>query len=570
MTSKHVLFFCVWLATSIFSEVMAESYKNCSSLLASDRVVVHNHAVQTMIGDEWSAENLGALLNFLLAKGTFDIPVESHGFVAAANVGDHHGGYGKNFWFRDLARVYQGLAAKVELLEELAALDSTHSSLLFKARKEVRQVAQALAKAASDHDFKQRLISNIENPALHLDEAVGYKAVPLIRRGVGPFAENRTPTKEEIAADEEWGHKQNDALAEFGQALLDAYDRNHLKAEVLEPLKTSLLLLPVYFLRVQYWAMWDVGAWEEKMALRTSSVGLVTGFLERFEDQYYGAVNGLYTQFKSEPLWGSVTRLELKSALDLANHVLEKQLSLSARQGVSEALLGDAYATRKEDTAILHLLWHPLRRLTLEQQLYIVNSMRILERPSGYIRYEKDWFLYGAAEASKNADRLGLSRSIAIPKGDEEFKVAHSEELKEIAKRHVDQSHHKDMDSVTELGGEGLEAQWTLPDAYLTHFYARVYMESGNRAFLEKALYHGRRMFGMVTSKEAIDSEGNKVEAFRIPEAYVPIRVIKDGRLEITYRVSPNSPLNWAVAETLRASVQLLKALSSDEKSLGH
>jgi hypothetical protein len=432
----------------------------CDDALSAS--VIHNHEIKAQLQGEMTLEQIQKLTNILIDHGTYTIPVEPHGFVVAANVGQHHGGYGKYIWFRDLARVYQGLAAKIRLLARLNR-DTTD------AKRDAVAVAKALLRLLADPDFKARLLRNIKNPELHLNPGTDFKEVPLIRRNVKPFIEYRAPTAEELAQDETWGHKQNDALGEFGHAILDAFESEHVTLkDFTHDARRNFRLLPRYLIAVKYWKMWDVGAWEENSALRSSSIAIATSFIERVNH----------------------------TAPAEAYEVLNDQLGLKANGPVAEAITGYPNAIRAQDSALTHMFWHTPREFRESDIVHVLTTVETLKRPSGYIRYQGDKFLNVA----------------------------------------------------------GHEAEWTLFDAQLTYIYADVYLKTGKQEYLDTAKLHARRMLGQVTGVDAVTIEGTALVPWQIPEAYI--------MTEKGYRVSPNSPLNWATAEFIRATDKLIEALA--------
>ncbi|NJL24931.1 MAG: hypothetical protein HC902_06995, partial [Calothrix sp. SM1_5_4] len=487
-------------------------FEACSDLLlrsGGGGELFHNARVKAELGSSgMNLERLLRTVELLSRMGAYDIPVAEHGFVAAANVGDHHGGYGQFFWLRDLARVYQGLYARISLMERLASArpDVDYGPRIEKARTDARRVALALVRTLAERDWRERAVANILNPALHFGET-GHSHVLKVRRMLLPFAENRPATADELAREIDWGHKQNDALSEFAHAVLDSLNHRILAvSDVPSEARINLLLLPAYFTRLQYWRMWDAGAWEEKLAARTSSIGLVTSLQERLlsglrqEKAGFGPEYRFFGEVREgtlpllEPSLGATAARRVLAALRprTGARVVSRGLEFLRTHiyhecGLREALTGDHMATRCEDTAIFHLLWHPPRGLDDETALRIVSRLSVLEGASGYARYRDDWFLYGAAEAAKYADALGLSDSVAIPDGLGGYKRASAQDLALIRQEHKERTYDKNMENVVRMGGQGLEAQWTMPDAYLTSFYAELYARDGEETFLRKA-----------------------------------------------------------------------------------
>lgn len=508
--------------------------ENCRRLIGTSSIAevsafpFQNSQLQSRLTEGLDRQSLVAVARFLLDEGGFSIPTRE-GFVAAAEVGNHPGNYGRYFWLRDMARVYQGKRHYVGLLKKLS------SPKYEEARRELQVMTGALVKVIEDPHFRLQAQALVEHPPRHLDEEHGYKNVIWIRRLLDPFIENRESTEEELRIESHWGHKQNDALAAFGHAVLDALEQGLLNSEDMSvDFHSNFSLLPLYFVRLEYWKMWDVGAWEEKLALRTSSIGLVASFLQRI---------------KNHPQWISPLLTQ-----DELNHAIQEgaRQVLTALEGPFEAPRGEEHATRREDAALLHLLWYPLEELSWQRQVQLVDSLSVLERSGGYIRYEADWFLYGAAEAARNAEALGVK--VALPEGGSVARLLDFYDL---------HSRDKNMWPVMEAGGFGLEAQWTLTDSDLTYFFADLYIKTRKEIYLTRARYHAVRMFSQVTGENTQSSEGQVMAPVRFPEAFIPMNILVHGRVERIYRASPNSPLNWATANAIRAVDKLLEAFQT-------
>ncbi|MCB0377032.1 MAG: hypothetical protein KDD33_00940 [Bdellovibrionales bacterium] len=455
----------------------------------------------------------------LVKIGALEIPTQD-GFIAAAEVGGHHGNYGRFFWFRDIARVFQGLMRAPELYVGKAQA---------RALEKRREVALALVKIIEDPHLQEQALANIRNPLLHLDEAHGFNSVIWIRRMIEPFKERRSSTVDELKEEADWGHKQNDALAALGHSLLDALAKDVLKPSDLTPqARVNFLLLSSYFVQLKFWKMWDVGAWEESMGLRTSSVGLVTSLLERVKDGLY--TEGLGTQGGEGPFfseiskqwdslfsqWHGETRDTIKGSLGLKSldhaiaqgtSLVRQRLGLDSEGSVFEVQNGPHGEARAQDVALLHLLWHPMKSLSLLDQLYLISKLKVLEREKGYIRYVGDQFLRGARAA-----------------------------------------------------------EWTLTDADLVSFYSETYLKTKKNQYLQKAKYHAKRMLSQLTMAGAKTIEGEEMRPGIFPEAFVP--VLENGN--IVYKVSPNSPLNWTIANVIRAIATLNQAINLNQQLLLH
>jgi len=542
-------------------------------------VLFHNDKIRDLLAGGITRQNLIVLARLASGRGTFDIPIDENGFVAAANVDQHHGNYGNYIWFRDFARTNAGLAALADVLKAASGDDT---AAIAAAGSHSRQAARAMVRLLESPQWTQAVLNNLRDPDMHRPES-GQTEVIWIRRLLKPFQENRPATPEETAAERPWGHKQNDAVAIFVETLLDAVSDGRLSYQDFSPAAIeNLLLLPSYFLRLSYFQMWDVGAWEEQAAARTSSVALVTEFLERFragffdspsagrmkpnERAFFAALRAAASQLPNwvgpglDPQLYTYTAATLENAVNQGHIFVDAQLA-GARP--VETLNGDSnnVITRYEDTAILHMLWSNWSWLTTPAIEKLVTSLNVLQRPSGYVRYVDDWFLYGGAEGAVHMVDLNLLGSFAIPDQDGVWHPASAADAANIGRVHAQQMQSKDMAPVIALTGGGLEAQWTLPDSYLTQIYVDLYKRTQDPQDLERAKQHFARASALITGEGEFTVEGKSVEPWRLPEAYIPVRVIVDGKVETLYTVSPNSPLNWSTAEYIVAMQDLLSVL---------
>jgi hypothetical protein len=565
------LFLTSALAQGLCSDLFSTTLKS-----ARESTYFHNKEVRELFKNGVNSKTLENATKVFVQEGVLDIPVTEKGFVAAANVGDHHGGYGRFLWFRDFARVQMGLSALPKVIDNAAPAVALVKGM------EAQKVRDAQLVLLSDAKWTELAIKNIENSEVHLDGANGFRSVIWIRRLLDPFLENRPATKEEVELESRWGHKQNDALAVFANSFLDVLQKNQIHAEQLtEPARLNIMLLAAYFVRLQYWKVWDVGAWEENMGQRSSSIAMVTSFLERFQEgmnKDYSAVKDktqediLFEQLQSSlqlilqknmspetvHLTQDALRFDnLQLAINEAYVVLRERL-LNSKGPLIEAKNDNPYETRLEDTALIHMFWHPLKNISPLEQGQILQKLSNLERGSGYVRYLNDWFLYGSAQAAQHASALAHFGDLAVPNGTGGYRKASQEDINNILSAYST----KDMDRVISISGKNLEAQWTMPDSYLVQIYANEYIKTKNPEFLEKAKIHLLRASGLITGKGEFNSEGHAVEAWRLPEAYVPVTFIKDGKVEVVHLASPNSPLNWSIAEFILALDTMKTALA--------
>jgi hypothetical protein len=549
------------------------------SALSMQPPKIRNEELSRLLTGPLSQNTLQRVFAEMTHNGGLSIPVES-GFVAAAQVGHHHGGYGDFLWFRDTARVYQGLAAHAALESSLGNIPREVQT---RSAQRVRDVARGMVNLLADPQWTSAVIGNILDPGYHLDPVDGFRNVIWVRRDIGPFKNQRKPTPQEANNESLWGHKQNDALALLAHAILDALERKHVSVDDFsETAKLNLLMLPAYFISVRFWEMWDVGAWEEDMALRTSSVALVTSLLERFHNDLNTPTNNsLFFVLREHGL----PMLERQHGLQVANLVEQRLLPSSFKTAIQagslliqkrldlvsggqtriiEAGPNQSQGTRFEDAALIHVLWHAPAVLDIEKQRDLVSQMVPLFRDQGIARYDYDWFLYGPAQAIRHASRLAFLGQVALPNGRGGFRPAQPEELETLSAAYEWHGHKGDIRQLGATLGEKGEAQWVLGDAILTQWYSDLYLLSHKSQDLLMARWHYTRLLGMVTGNQEFTSEGVSVKPWRLPEAYLPATFITENGPEIVHLISPNSPLNWSVAEFLVATEKLYRALGHE------
>lgn len=503
----------------------------------------HNPEIAGLINGPLTAPVLEGVLRQLLHKGTFEIPSNNGGFVTAADVGDHPGNYGLYLWLRDFARVFKGTISFTRLLEMLKAPEAE------RARKVERERARAAIEILSDSWWTHQALLNIQQPGLHMDPHYGQQSGIWVRRLAAPFREHRPPTEQETYKESDWGHRQNDAIASYALTIFDALDAGVIqRSDMTLSAKQNLVLLAPYFVNLAYWKMWDMGAWEEQPARRSHSIGLVTSLLERFVEE-----------FPNEP---DVDYLSVRNAIDSAYRLLNTRLTGDRLVESDEGTLG---SNRFEDTALSHLVWWPMRNFETSDYLKMIAKLDVLKRESGYARYRNDWFLYGPAEVARHAGQMGLY-GFFTTQWDQDRVVATPDQIRRLADLHAQHISDKDMQEIVEIAGEKLEAQWTLPDSILSAYYSDLYLKSRQPSHLESAKEHFIRALGLITGSSDITSEGQSVQAYKLPEAYLPVPLMIDGQIRVVYFTSPNSPLNWSTAEFTVAAEKLLLAFRQSEQ----
>lgn len=539
---------------------------------------------------------LSVIIQLLLKNKVMEFPLTEEGYLAAANNGNHDGGYGKYMWFRDLARSSQGLNALVRLVED-------GPDKIFHTEKE-ELMTTALVRLLSEKEQIARTLNAILNPKVIDDPATGYKNVPFVRLSIEGRREGQDLTSEIIQRESAWGHKQNDAISLFEQNILDKVASGELKIEMMSiESQAELIFLAAYFQRISYFKMKDLGAWEEKMGVRTSSMSLVLSFLERFDKGWKGKVqdnNKTESEIRNEKTFFNslkdnwekgvydsvvtsfldakkVDRLTenfvFRNELELIKNTINTSFQFLQRSiGEGYSVLNDRLRAPKMmevvdrdnpssergiDAAFLHMLLYPPNEMSLYDRLELVNKITKngdLLRDSGFARYLDDWFLLGGPNAMKFANILIPENPDAIAVADgNRFRNSTRMDRDEMVAEYDRQKDAKDMSKIVERNGMGLEAQWSFQDSMLVQIYVQFYKENKNEEFKKKAWFHLSRALGFITGETQINIEGQPVTPWKAPEALIPVRIMHQGNPQVVYFASPNSPLNWTTAELAKA-----------------
>lgn len=557
--------------------------------------------------------NIIDLISLLDSHNALEVPLTESGFVPAASNGDHHGGYGSYIWYRDIARVLDGFLSYLKTFKLIKPEDHNLKS-------QVLKLSKAMLNLFSEDLQISRTLKNILDPEFHNDANNGFRNVIFVRLSLLPRIHSEDLNAEAIETESKWGHKQNDALALFAHALLDDLASGEIKFENLNlDMKAELIYLVSYFERIHFETMEDVGAWEEKMGVRTSSIGLVLSFIERFqkgwtvnqsiknsdmnnpESIFFRKLRKDWDQGKIKDHLELFLRKhsnEFSPSIEEAWSILEQSLNripnaiddaysvLFNRLGISEKNKNDNNSSLKKltysdiaevkneheyrgaDAALLHLLLYPPQRFTLTDRLHIINQLKSqLMRPLGFARYNQDWFLYGPPTAIEFAGRLSESTlglnpdHIAVQDPDGRIRSSSRADRDRVFRNHKNDEYTKNMTDTINETGAGQEAQWSFQDSMLTQIYVDLYKETRKIEFLDTAWFHLARALGFISDENQITIEGTHIESFKEPEAWIPVRIIENGSPKIIYLSSPNSPLHWSTSELRIALNSYLEAL---------
>ena len=346
------------------------------------------------------------------------------------------------------------------------------------------------------------------------------------RRALGPDGamnvphirfDGRSPSMADVhvnGAPQRWNHKQNDALALFFAAMMDALDAGTVTWSGLSTdERKALALFPRYWHAVDFAAMEDSGAWEEVERQNSSSIGLVTWALER----------ALAVLPKVAP--GTLDVAMAQACVIAGYETLERQLPFE-----SPEYERDDVRYRQADAALLALVYPArLERLTTGQRDGILETVGRLLRPAGVLRYQND--AYQCAGYWNTA-----------------------EETTEHESRTDDCSRPEDFAARAKGRPADGEAEWFF-DSWLALAWLRRFEQSKSPSDRTRAEQHVARALRQRTPPGVVGADGKPVPYGAFPESY---NVVFHGG-QRSYLPSPITPLNWAKASLALA----LRALAT-------
>lgn len=339
----------------------------------------------------------------------------------------------------------------------------------------------------------------------------GAMAVPHIR------FDGRSPAMADVQVagkPQRWNHKQNDALALFFAAVMDALESGTWRwAALPAEERRALQLFPRYWDAVHFATMEDSGAWEEVERRNSSSIGLVTWALERALRVFPRVSPGILDEERT------------RKNIDEGYATLAKQLPFE-----SPGYAKDDVRYREADAALLALIYPArLERLADTPFDSILETVERLVRPVGVIRYAGDAYQC----AGYWADSM---------QGDHEARTDDCSQPADFASRAAGRP--KDT-----------EAEWFF-DSWCALAWLRRYESSGSDGDLGRAERHVARALRQRTLENALGADGKRVPAQAFPESYNVV-LTGEGR---SYVPSPITPLNWAKASLAMALRALERA----------
>lgn len=394
-----------------------------------------NKEVEKLAGDKYTPAKLKTLRALLDNKGTFYLRRYSSGGHSAVTISDD------------------------------ASLESSISGLLIM-HWDRDNIMQALAERANgDEKWRDGLAASLKH---HLRYRQKLAAADSSKR---PHIRYNAVSLDELS--EPWGHAQNDALSFLEFLLFHDLNQNHSTLDKLakpldkEAALTYAVLLPHYFEKIKVWQDVDLGAWEDKRAVHSSSIACALGGL-REEYEYvtrHGAI--------SHKVDGQEYVVDEKMLRELIGKCKKAALAILPNEYVTADdadTRSDTSKVRAVDAAIINALYlgavsgRPLfdDKLTLA----LINNVESkLMGPLGIARYPGDIW-------DGRQDRRDLKK-------------------KE-------------------------EAQWCHVSPMISYIYGEMYRRTGKAEYFQKEVEHFNRGLAHIN--------GN----FKIPEAYIVDPLKKD------------------------------------------
>jgi hypothetical protein len=274
----------------------------------------------------------------------------------------------------------------------------------------------------------------------------------------------------------------------------------------------------------------------------------------------------------------------LDQTLRKAEALLRKRFGIDKRDsqgkfGPVVEVEANGVDARGLDAAILHAMLYPPPWMTIEERLHVIDSLKSkLMKNSGFNRYQNDWFIHSArvlavlkqeresrestpdhsvfkmSPDAVNAKPFFDPNMIVIWDG-REYRQSNQQERDAIAQMHNDLNRpgNKDISAIVARMGEDLDSRWTFQDFILVQIYTQLFRETQDPEFRKLAWFHLARGLGTITGENEIDIEGYPMKSWRVPEAWVPLHMVHEGKFFTVFFASPNSPLNWSIAEMITA-----------------
>lgn len=456
----------------LFSLSLLLAWQSCA--LAVTSFTYQNKEVEKLAGADYTLAKLKTLRALLDKKGTFYLRRYSSGGHSAVTISDE------------------------------ASLESSISGLLIM-HWDRDNIMQALAERANgDKKWKNGLAASLSHHLRYRQKLVDADSAkrPHIRYNAVSLDELTEP----------WGHAQNDALSFLEFLLFHDLNQSHSTLyRISAPLDreaalTYAVLLPHYFEKIKVWQDIDLGAWEDKRAVHSSSIACALGGL-REEYEYvtrHGAI--------SHKVDGKEYVVDEKMLRELIGKCKKAALAILPNEYVSADdtdTRSDTSKVRAVDAAIVNALYlgavsgRPLfhDKLTLTLLNNVENK---LMGPLGIARYPGDIW-------DGRQDRRDLKKNE--------------------------------------------EAQWCHVSPMISYIYGEMYRRTGKSEYFQKEVEHFNRGLAHIN--------GN----FKIPEAYI-VDPVKKNNEQNKWIADANEPLAWAQSVTLLSFIGMEESLQFESKPI--
>lgn len=538
-------------------EVVSFEFKHGSEAGRIASIPVHQPGLVDLIREgaqnELSRDWINRVRAILEEHQVFDIPVSENGALIASGVqpnrgeGNGGGGMGTVVWGRDMVRAIKGMTSL--------------------GRKEVaKKMVIHMLKAMSTQPQLERLRQNLLDPSLHLQ---GPMKMPRVRWDGRTFDDVmvKNPVTGKLQP-QPWNHMQFDFYVSALRTTMIALRDGIIEEADLTPNMRSFLIgMSALPLRLKYWKVHTSDAWEEGMAVRTSTVIQESTFYWLYLAGLQGESDSvrfsqLIQKWNSETLdvfFDKQTMSLIRQTLSVSpilEGLQESEVVINKQLPLGETPFGNSGAQTKrfEDAALLHALWFEgIKQVSRGQGVInlsdveaILNHLKKLEGFSGISRYDQDVYLhpfFWVKDEEKISQQFGRTSS-EIPG----WLLRSTFAL-------------KDGHKIEDIFGKGFMAQWTLHDPMASSIHGDLALfYEDNAAYRERQRYHLLRSLGQISGTRAanekiIAADGYENDSWQLTEAYILVRVFdKEGTMvKELYLPCPHSPLYWSVSELARA-----------------
>lgn len=465
---------------------------------------------------------------------------------------------GHQIWIRDLVRISRCMLQSARLNK------SSHKNQ----KEGLHVLMSALTLMSSESQLKRfQAIIRSSQPSF-INEKGNWPSIFISRKDLCSMNPDR------------WAQKQ-DALQMLALELIEAIEKKELSIEDLsEKQKEFLGFLIPFLAKIQFWKQPNSGSWEELEAIRTSVVALDSLLISKLsilsKQKEFSFIKKTY-QKAWESGYFSQERYSYTSEFSKTIEILlEKGTQRLLKKDHSLVLQECQYPLsdprfRSSDATIIYLLDYPVLDFLAKrqnkdsdwietQEKRILKSLETLEDSinGGIKRYLLDAYMDGNQESNyfDNKTSYCLTKKVYAKSASSTISGANEAAANQFLLRRKEVS-----------GNAGTEANWVHPVAQIASWAGRRYLETKNKSY--QAIQHKfyRQLIGLITdeNEKTISNEGPKntslvksIQKACVPEAYITFPTSKKGTIRCA---GSHSPLNWAVAETIRATAYLKESL---------